>query len=447
MKKGKTVSIPTSVEAQIRTRARNLPIDKCYINEDWKELQYATIFIVRKHTNGNHTIGRYLVDLKLLGVKDCTYQFNESPLYMDEIIEDTRDISLVECDYNLAHNIIYAGLEFAEDYGFAPHKDFKTAQYILEEDSDDIPLMDDIPLGDDGIPVLIVRHGENKSREMSILDKTANGDYNVVFLDENGKPVDDQYDDDYYEDTYNNVMDEILKTGVDRYIEELKELSGSPRKVQVITDVICLSLHSEEELEWIDLAYDQLIRDPRILQDIEKEPEEEYKELLAEYNVLMDDGEEENALHELVSLMDSHPDISYFWEFYIWHLSSDEQLIDDVAIQEAYSQFPDDPTIKALYAEWLAQEERADDILEFFNHIPDLNALTTEQVSIAPSALTSFCCAYAMAWILKGEILKAEPYYQVIVRIGYNDGIAFDVQRMMTHLKMENLSEMHPEEE
>jgi hypothetical protein len=41
-------------------------------------------------------------------------------------------------------------LEFAEEYGFKPHEDFsKVAQYILEEDTESIELMD-IECGKDG---------------------------------------------------------------------------------------------------------------------------------------------------------------------------------------------------------------------------------------------------------------------------------------------------------
>ena len=53
MKRGKVVSMPNSTEAQIRTRARNLPVDRCYVNDNWEDAQIANVVVTRKHTNGN----------------------------------------------------------------------------------------------------------------------------------------------------------------------------------------------------------------------------------------------------------------------------------------------------------------------------------------------------------------------------------------------------------
>ena len=72
MKKGKIISMPTTVEAQIRTRARSLPIDRCFVSSDWEESKSANVIVTRKHVNGNITYGIYLVDLLLLGVQACS---------------------------------------------------------------------------------------------------------------------------------------------------------------------------------------------------------------------------------------------------------------------------------------------------------------------------------------------------------------------------------------
>lgn len=78
----------------------------------------------------------------------------------EEESENWIEIKLfsVEIDYNLAHNIIYGGNEYAEEHGFKIHKDFeKLTQYILEVDDDKIPLID-VEFGKDGKPLVI----ENK---------------------------------------------------------------------------------------------------------------------------------------------------------------------------------------------------------------------------------------------------------------------------------------------
>ena len=172
MKRGKVVSMPNSTETQIRTRARNLPVDRCYVNDNWEKAQIVNVVVTRKHTNGNISYGVYLVDLLLLGVKDCFYAFNQSPMELKDRLFNGA-INFVECDYVLAHNIVYEGIAFADEYGFEPVKEFtRTGKYILEEDSDDIPEMD-IPVGKDGVPVVSVTSDENRSYEITTLDKTA----------------------------------------------------------------------------------------------------------------------------------------------------------------------------------------------------------------------------------------------------------------------------------
>ena len=431
----KPVSIPTSVEAQIRTRARNLPIHKCYINKDWKESLIATIIVTRKHTNENITMGNFLVDLKLLGVKDCTYRFNESPLRMDEILENRHNL-LEECDYALVHNIVYAGLEFAEDYGFTPHKHFKTAKFILEEDTDDIPMME-IPLGEDGIPVLEVPYGENGQREMAILDKTAGDDYRVVYLDKDGNP-------EVQERSYMEIFSEVMETGIDGYREKHGD-SDSFRETQVMIDLIHLiKVYTDKEKDQIDVEFDRIAKDPRITMTSDEQVDDYEEELDRALNYF-DEGKTDKASIEFRKVINRHPDDPLLWDVFIYNLSVDSDMVDEETVKEAYLRFPDHLIIKAWYAEWLAQEGRADEVFALFNDVPGLDALTTENKFISLNTLTSFCYAYAMAWLQKEDILRAEPYYQVIVRLGLNYRIGEYIQQTMTDLKGKKIKELYDE--
>lgn len=188
----------------IRTRARNLPVYECVINSDWEETQLARLVIARKHSNGNITAGIYLVDLLCLGVKDTHYLFNISEVeYRDflhgntELIEDG-----VRIDYNLAHNIVFAGLEFAEEFGFKPYKDFNsTTQYILDEDTDDIPLIE-IVCGIDGIPALLPDLWDDRKALSRVISQLENkvGFGNFLLLRRDGRvmhSMDDEEDDDF----------------------------------------------------------------------------------------------------------------------------------------------------------------------------------------------------------------------------------------------------------
>ena len=147
-----------SPEAYLKQgNARKLPIHGCFVPREWKKLKKFPVFISRKHSNGNLTVANFLVDLFCTGVKDSLYLVNFPEYEFKHIIEDYNDkgIDMIQCDYALAHNIIYESLAYAEEFHIDPLRDFKYAEMILEEDDDNIPLID-IPLGYEGKPLLIL---------------------------------------------------------------------------------------------------------------------------------------------------------------------------------------------------------------------------------------------------------------------------------------------------
>lgn len=141
-------------ENYIRTRARSLPVESCYLNHNWKESGLASIIVVRKHTNGNFTIGIYLVDLFALGTKDTFFRFNIPAHELDELIEKANTEQMIKADYALVHNIIYGANAYAEDNGFTVCKEFSLTRFVLEEDTEDIELIE-IEFGNQGKPFLI----------------------------------------------------------------------------------------------------------------------------------------------------------------------------------------------------------------------------------------------------------------------------------------------------
>ena len=190
-----------SHENYIRQKSRNLPVGDCFINPDWEKCRMCQVLITRKHVTGCVTACMYLVDLSCLGVKDTMFKFNAP---YEEVIEmfNRRDKRLINISYELAHNIIFAALEFAEEYGFKPHKDFtSTTRYFLEEDNDDIPLIE-IECGMYGKPCYTNTGFDSPAREREILaqlERTAGeGNYNFMLP---GSPdmyrdEDERYDDD-----------------------------------------------------------------------------------------------------------------------------------------------------------------------------------------------------------------------------------------------------------
>jgi hypothetical protein len=176
-----------SPENYIRQKARNLPVYKCLVNSNWKDSGIAQILISRKHTNGNLTTGMYMIDLYCLGARDTFYHFNRPEFEFNELVENMSEgLDMIPIDYALVHNIIHTALEFSEELGFKPHKDFTSVtQYILEEDTDDIELME-IECGLNGKPAFFISDSfsEVQSRKIIHQLEQAVGSGNFDIIDE-----------------------------------------------------------------------------------------------------------------------------------------------------------------------------------------------------------------------------------------------------------------------
>jgi len=261
-KKSKVVKM-LSPESYVRQKARTLPIHECWVNKEWKEDGLATLTIARKHTNGNFTLGIYLVDLKCLGIKDAHYFFNIYLHEYQEILDQHKlKFEIEKIDYTLAHNIIYAGIEYAEDYGFKPHKDFEVAKYIVEEDTEGIELLEITCGGSDGQPLYIRGPLDTDMRSDQIiaqLEKTA-GTCNYHFID--GALYDEEEGDDWDEDEIEEMVlqetneDEIKNSQTFQFKIQLDGISNPPvwRTVTVPSYYTFLHFHYviQAAFGWMD---------------------------------------------------------------------------------------------------------------------------------------------------------------------------------------------------
>ncbi len=415
MKKGKVISMPTSPEAQIRTHARNLPVGRCYVSDDWEETQTANVVVTRKHVNGNITFGFYLVDLMLLGVRDCFYTFNESPAKLEKRI-NSGYVEFVECDYVLAHNIIYEGIAFAEHCGFAPVKRFtKTGIYILEEDSGNIPEMD-IPLGEDDTPVVFVTPEDNRQHEIAILDKAV-GPANYIVYHVDGEGNVEKEDKDSNGFLYDDVVGEILDIGIDNYAAKYKD-DMSPIQMLALTDIAYHSRFGNPDINKLTEMMGLIMGDNRYDPELERMPgTEPYLESLQSIiDKLVDD--EDSALAKMETLTAEHPHEPDLGVLHI-NMLRDLDMTSEVEQLTKYWYYRagDHYAIRLLYAEWLTEQERYDELFELFGNTPGLDALTIKNVSFTDVMVAEFCACYALAWLAKNKIEEAEPYYRILIKL------------------------------
>lgn len=199
-----------SPEKYIKTRARTLPIYECLISSEWETESLLNIFVAREHSNGNVSVCFYLVDIYCLGVKESFFYFNISKSDYEDLIHysDDPEDQVKTVDYTTVHNILFAALEFADDYGFKPCKLYDTVtKYFLAEDDDSIELMD-IVCGRNDKPVYIQSEMESHveaTRIIDTLEKTAGqGGYEYFNLL-------DEEEEKYFDDLISSSVEDRLK--------------------------------------------------------------------------------------------------------------------------------------------------------------------------------------------------------------------------------------------
>lgn len=173
---------PTSEDRKyIKEAARKVPIDKCYATTDWPTSGMAQVVVTRKKKSGRYVVGVYLLDTFCLGLKNTLYIANAQEFELEELLEgiNNRGQLVEECDPTFAQNLVYGAIEYAEDLGFAPEKDFAVSEFILDP-VEDIEFID-IEFGQNGKPYYIAGPYDNAPVILAKLKKAV-GEGGFEFL-------------------------------------------------------------------------------------------------------------------------------------------------------------------------------------------------------------------------------------------------------------------------
>lgn len=198
-KQNKNAAQPKAVNPQkyFKERVRQLPLEKCWVGEDPEDPTGLKVAVVtRRMPSGQLAVGYFMLDMHCLGVKDASYRVKMPDSELKELI-DTFPLPFEEADYNYVHNLILGAVEYAEELGIEPHRDFDTAQYILAEDTDDIPMMD-IEYGRNGRPCLWIGPDKKESKYIGVLEKNVGpGNFDYVYDGEMPYDTTDMSEEDF----------------------------------------------------------------------------------------------------------------------------------------------------------------------------------------------------------------------------------------------------------
>ena len=379
-KKNKGKVIPMlSPENYIRTKARSLPIYECVINANWEETKSALVTVARKHSNGNITAGYYYIDLMCLGVKDTYYVFNNLDIdYESAKIEMYEDFGREKIDYALAHNIAYASIEFAEEYGFKPHKDFTSiTKFVLEEDSDKIDLIE-IECGHNGKPLYLRGPFDDEHKVNQIknqLEKTA-GQGKYFYVED-----EDVFDEgEFDEEQDDEEFDQITQEDADNFKNDFLTLYPRFHKLkkdelQQLLDATNFLFEQLTDPDLYDKYYDIFGELLEMEFDVELLPDELFG-LTSECS--LDRFKLERIFYDILSFVVSKPKKArklwesfknqvgdvvsvYYLELMIL-LENDPEIFEN-KLEEYFLKFPDYPLISILYQTKIIRSSDANEVI------------------------------------------------------------------------------------
>ena len=195
--KQKGASLPKSLRQQsmsfsapaIIRRARAFPILECWISAEWQKDSpgLVEILVARQQPDGNICFGMYLVDKLCLGLKNTFGRAGFSRTRYEKELHNAlfQNTKPMACPPELAHQMIYASVEYAAQFDFTPEKDFTLTQHLLAPRGE-LEEPYDLTFGRDGKPFFIAGPYDNANLILKQLERTAgpgNYDYLVISPD------------------------------------------------------------------------------------------------------------------------------------------------------------------------------------------------------------------------------------------------------------------------
>lgn len=415
--------------------ARKLPIYECLLPKDWEVIKKFPVILARKHVNGNITFTSVLVDLLCTGAKDVLFFVNESESLYREILSryiETLSLDFEPVSYELIHNLIFESVAFAEEYGIAPHEDFRYAELILEEDSDDFPRIE-VPLGEGGKAHLYLNFDDERAPyfERQILKYGQAGTYEIIrndfdpfsddyeFDDEEEWDEDDMWDEDDLEDNYSKPYIAWDEVDWEDFYEE-KNFEDLTNDIVIYTLSRMPNYNYEEMIEepifapFLEIIYtEEPTSKISFTQEEQKYLAEVYEKL--EFSDLEFDEGDPELLEMIESGIKKYPKnrilYQYKWEYY--QRSGDLPKSLEIAL-EMKDKFPDYLFGLTCHAQSLIEMGEVDSIPEAMNDCRKIQDFLPDREKFHITELQAFYSPWIYYFAKTGQLRAAIFLYMLL---------------------------------
>lgn len=160
---GKKISLKKAIIV-----AKNSPIESCLIRKNIFSEGIGTAIVSRKMPNSRLGIGVFLLDVWCLGVKNTYFSVLSKDEYTDRLKEINVHETLENIHPSCARKLIDQCINFSDELGFKPHKEFKISRQLLV-DIDPTVCPNQYVFGKDGKPFYISGPNENLDQSNKII--------------------------------------------------------------------------------------------------------------------------------------------------------------------------------------------------------------------------------------------------------------------------------------
>ena len=172
--KSQTSEFPSLSPQGIILRSRTFPLYECLISDTWQKEEpgLVQILLARQQPDEDICFGTYLVDKFCLGLKNTFANAGFSRTHYENEVRGRlfHHSNMVECPLELAHQMIYASIDYADQFGFLPNKDFALSQYLLVPRGE-LKEPYQITFGKNGKPFYVAGPHDNAGRILKQLEK------------------------------------------------------------------------------------------------------------------------------------------------------------------------------------------------------------------------------------------------------------------------------------
>ena len=144
-------------------RGRRMPFEDAWVQRGWQDNGEARVLLARTQPTDDLLVASFAVDYLCMGIRQSSYAANvERDSLWNESLPRLYDAGPpLTISEELASEIVWGGVEYANGLGFRPVSAFRETQYTLKP-ADALPMSGAVDFGHNGRPVYIPYPHDNQ---------------------------------------------------------------------------------------------------------------------------------------------------------------------------------------------------------------------------------------------------------------------------------------------